>query len=201
MASSDLIQYRRNLPHILPPGTNLFITFRLADSLPRVVLDQLRDEWNLLSQEDADESEAYARQKRYFGRFDHLLDQADHGPIWLSEPTVAEAVREALHYYDDRAYRLICYCVMPNHVHLVITLPDDAQPLARTLQSIKSYTAAKANLLLQRTGQFWQRESYDHLVRDAAEMERVISYVLENPVKAGLVDDWQIWPHSYWKEE
>jgi REP element-mobilizing transposase RayT len=196
---TDLTYYQRNLPHLLPPGENLFITFRLAGSLPRAVLDTLRAGWEQLDQQQTGEG-SYARQKRYFGRFDKLLDQAAVGPTWLGEPAVASVVAEALHHYDDYGYFLVCYCIMPNHVHLVVTLPDTAPPLLRTLQSIKSYSASKSNALLGRTGQFWQPESYDHVIRDAAEMERIISYVLEDPVKARLTDDWQDWPHTYWHE-
>ncbi|MEW5986568.1 MAG: hypothetical protein AB1791_08050 [Chloroflexota bacterium] len=64
---------------------------------------------------------------------------------------------------------------------------------------MKGYTAGQANLLLERTGAFWQHESYDHYVRDAAELERIVAYVVNNPVKAGLVTDWQEWPWAYCK--
>ncbi len=62
---------------------------------------------------------------------------------------------------------------------------------ARTLQSLKGYTARQANRILQREGAFRQAESYDRVVRDAAELERIVVYVLNNPVKAGLVSEWQ----------
>ncbi len=200
MLPTDLIHYRRNLPHRLPPGETLFITFRLANSLPRVVIEKLKAEWEHLREKAEDAEQTYALQKRYFGRYDTLLDRADSGPTWLRQPPVAALVQQALHHYNGRAYLLVCYCLMANHVHLVVTLPDEAPPLARTLQSIKSYTARQANILLNRQGQFWQRESYDHTIRDTAEMERIIHYVLENPVKAGLTNDWQSWPYIYWCE-
>ena len=66
------------------------------------------------------------------------------------------------------------------------------------MQSLKGYTARKANLLLERSGVFWQPESYDHVIRDANEWRRIITYVLNNPVKAGLVDTWEKWQWSYW---
>ncbi|RZL11429.1 MAG: hypothetical protein EOO62_12380, partial [Hymenobacter sp.] len=112
-------------------------------------------------------------------------------------PVIANLVKEGLHHYDTAAYLLNCYCIMPNHVHLLVTLPDDAPSLARTIQSIKSFTAAKANKKLNRSGSFWHRETYDHICRDAAETQRIINYILLNPVKAGLVAEWQHWPHSY----
>ena len=200
MKSADLTHYRRNLPHRLPPGEHLFITFRLAGSLPQAVLEQWRSEWQRQDQQRPVRGDRYSEQKRYFGRFDALLDGSAHGPHWLGEPAVAGVIGESLHYYNGKNYELICYCLMSNHVHLVVGLPDNAPPLARTLQYLKGYTAQKANALLGRNGQFWHRESYDHVVRDAGEMVRVISYVLENPVKAGLVAEWQQWPYSYWRD-
>jgi len=193
----ELIYYERNLPHRLPPGEAIFITFRLAGTIPREVLAQLQAEAKLVESNLAPEvGQLYTAQKRYFGRFDKLLAQAEYGPVWLRQPDVAAIVAQSLHHFDSKAYTLPCYCLMPNHIHLVVTLPDEAPPLARTLQRIKGYTALQANKLLGRTGAFWQAESYDHVVRQG-ELERIIAYVVENPVKAGLVDDWQRWPFTY----
>ena len=198
---SDLTYYQRNLPHRLPPGETLFITFRLAGTLPRAVVEKLQAEWAEIDKQRGEADDKYTGQKRYFGRYDKLLDGAASGPTWLRQSAVAEMVASAINYYDTKgAYQLVCYCLMPNHVHMVVTLSESAPPLTRTLQYLKGYTAQKANALLGISGKFWHRESYDHIVRDAGEMGRVISYVLENPVKAGLVNDWQAWPHSYWCE-
>ncbi|MAU00364.1 MAG: hypothetical protein CL608_24750 [Anaerolineaceae bacterium] len=62
------------------------------------------------------------------------------------------------------------------------------------MHSLKRYTAVEANKVLGRQGQFWQHESYDHIVRDEAELQRIRQYVLNNPVKAGLVDSAEQWP-------
>ncbi len=85
---------------------------------------------------------------------------------------------------------------MPNHVHAVVLLLDESPPLVKTLQRLKSYTASKANKLLSRSGACWQAESYDHIVRKG-ELARIVAYVLENLVKAGLVEDWEQWPYTY----
>ncbi|MCI0524216.1 MAG: hypothetical protein L0Y75_03045 [Acidobacteria bacterium] len=69
--------------------------------------------------------------------------------------------------------------------------------LASIMQSLKGWTARQCNLALDRRGQFWQHESFDHVVRNQAEWERVVNYVVKNPVKAGLVKDWQNWKWSY----
>jgi len=71
--------------------------------------------------------------------------------------------------------------------------------LTERLENLKWYTALKGNEILYRTGAFWQHESYDHLVRDAEELERIIQYILNNPVKAGLVKDRRDWKWHYLK--
>ena len=88
---------------------------------------------------------------------------------------------------------------MPNHVHLLVQLPeDDSFSFANMMQLLKGRTATAANRLLNRRGQpFWQAESYDHLVRGHAGYERVKAYILHNPVKAGLVAGWELWPFSF----
>lgn len=196
----QLINYERRLPHRLPPGEAIFLTLRLAGTLPRQVVARLHEELALLTNRvDITPEQLYAEQKRHFGRFDRLLDSADGGPTWLRQPDIAAVVVQSLHYFDEgRGYDLLSYCLMPNHLHLVVSLPPEAPPLIKTLQRLKSYTATQANKLLGRTGAFWQAESYDHVVRNG-ELERIISYVLDNPVKAGLVVDWQQWPCSYVK--
>jgi REP element-mobilizing transposase RayT len=98
---------------------------------------------------------------------------------------------------------------MPNHVHMVIHVgrpdwssykpQDSSTPLSRILENLKWYTALKCNAALRRNGQFWQYESYDHVIRKADELERTIWYVLNNPVKAGFVQSWEQWPWSYAK--
>jgi putative transposase len=119
MLDSDLTHYQRALPHRLPPGENIFITFRLAGTLPQSVVESLRAEWDAVDAQRAHPDNNYARQKRYFGRYDTLLDGASHGPTWLRESAVAELVKTALHHCDDDAYLLVCYCLMPNHAHMV----------------------------------------------------------------------------------
>jgi REP element-mobilizing transposase RayT len=113
---------------------------------------------------------------------------------------VAEIVGAALRHFHGKAYHLIRYCLMPNHAHVVLSLPDNAPPLTKTLQRLKGYTALHANKLLGRTGAFWQPETYDHLIRSSEEMTRIIAYAVNNPVKANLVESWEQWPYTYWPE-
>lgn len=97
---------------------------------------------------------------------------------------------------------------MPNHIHLVFrhitksTHKDgNDHQISEIFRNLKRYTARKCNEILGRSGAFWQAESYDHVIRDEQELESVISYTLNNPVKAGFVDVWQEWDYSYCKPE
>ena len=65
------------------------------------------------------------------------------------------------------------------------------------MHSLKSYTAQKANQILGRSGAFWQGESYDNCIRNPDELHRIITYVLNNPVKIGLVKEWKEWKWNY----
>jgi len=201
--------YHRNLPHIHPEGNPLFITFRLADSLPLEVLQELKgqreSELHLSNNQSSDA--VYKIEKRHFGRFDEWLDRCASGPRWLEDKTVAEIVAEKIRALNGKYFQLIAYCIMPNHVHLIITsiIPDTLKhrgktaryPVTDTLRLLKGSTARACNLKLKQSGQFWNHESYDHFVRDEQELERIIKYILHNPVKAGLVEDWEKWQFTY----
>ncbi|AYA35854.1 hypothetical protein D3Y59_01595 [Hymenobacter oligotrophus] len=188
----SLTHYRRNLPHILPPNETVFVTFRLAGSVPVAALEQWRSEQSKTGQQPT------------YGQTDTWLDSKAPavGPDWLRLPQLANVVGEALHFRHPKDYTLWAYCVMPNHVHFVATIANETVGFVHTLQSLKARTARRCNALLARSGPFWQDESYDHVVRRSGEeMQRVISYILHNPVKAGLVADWQQWPFSYLNPE
>lgn len=202
--------YRRNLPHIQPPGATLFVTPRLYGSLPRQALEQLHAETEArlktiaaIADPEMREAERYDEYKRQFGRLDALLDKAAHGPHWLADPAIAAILCEAFHYRDGRVYELLAFCVMSNHAHIVFTplrkSNNTYYALSQIMQSLKGRSASVANGILGREGHFWQQESYDHYVRDAQELQRIVWYVLNNPVKVGLVDEWSKWPWSYWK--
>jgi putative transposase len=117
---------------------------------------------------------------------DRYLDLARSGPVFLRQDRVAALVVGALFQgVEMGSYALGSFVVMANHVH-VLLLP--LVPASRLLKSLKGFTAREANRLLLRTGEpFWQRESYDHAVRDEREFSRIVAYIENNPVKAGLV--------------
>lgn len=209
--------YSRNLPHWQPNNAEFFVTFRLANSLPKPAVDRIKSDWEILKQEIQNYSESEnkepdnlielrKKQKLLFKKYEKRLDKAETGPTWLSNPEVANLVCQAIHYRDNDEYDLYAFCVMPNHVHMVFQMlrenkEERAPAVTKMLQSLKWFTAYKANEILNREGQFWQHESFDRYIRDQEELESTIKYVLNNPVKAGLIEDWQEWPYSYHKPE
>ena len=203
------ISYHRNLPHIHPEGYSLFITFRLADSLPIEVLKELQTqqerERKALRNPSADE--IYKIEKKHFSRYDAWLDRCEYGPRWLENKNVARIVSDKIHAMDKIRYDLYASCIMPNHGHILIEprAVEEAKhkgksakyPVTDTLRLLKGNTARACNLKLGRSGHFWHHESYDHYARDEKELEQTIKYILNNPVKAGLVKEWKDWQFTY----
>jgi putative transposase len=205
-------KYRRYLPHFQPAGVTFFITGRLYGSLPQIALERLKAEkdtaYSRIGQECKDEvvrdNEIRKLHKRHFAKWDQFLDTNKNEPQWLSIPEVAQIVKNSFHYFDNKHYNLVAYCIMPNHFHLVIDTSDEVKfrkPLYSIMHSLKSFTAHEANKVLDRTGLFWQEESYDHIIRDAREFQNTVAYTLENPVKAGLAKEWDAFPFSFVNED
>jgi REP element-mobilizing transposase RayT len=201
--------YRRNLPHIQPPGATLFVTTRLYGSLPIEMLQYWQKEAKarerLLASLPPDEQaeRRYLEERRFFGRYDAELDRAATGPTWLRDPAVASAVMQELRNRDGVLYDLEACTIMSNHIHAVfaplLNGEEGHYALPWIMHGLKRGSAWAANAILKRKGPFWQHESYDHYVRDTRELERIVYYVLNNPVKAGLVESWEEWPWTYWK--
>jgi putative transposase len=202
------IYYRRNLPHY-HLDSYPFITFRLAGSLPLEVLAQLKSEREVerATLKNKTLENCYEIEKRYFDRFDDWLDRYTAGPRWLQVENIAQIVMKEIHSLNGSRYELMTYCITPNHVHLLIESLVGEQanhcgrsakyPVTDTLRLLKGTTARACNLELKRTGNFWQHESYDHVVRDKQELDRIVLYVLNNPVKARLVNEWKEWNFTY----
>ena len=176
------------LPHWTKNGGIYSITYRLADSVPQDVVDEWKAEKERIEARAARQQISLreeAELKRLMSdRVDALLD-AGKGSCILKEEQVARIIVENLLHYDGDRYRLHAWCVMPNHVHVVVE-PIGNHQLAEILHSWKSYTAHKIG-----RGPVWQSEYYDHLVRDEADYKRCADYVVANPEKAGLKNwDW-----------
>ena len=171
--------HRRRLPHFYPEGHSLFLTFCLQGAVPK----------NLYPPPSAHNAgQAFVWMDRY-------LDSTRKGPLYLRLPEVAGMVVDAIQFGAERLgyYDLDTFVVMPNHVHLLV------EPLVsptKFLRTLKSHTAKEANKLLGRSGAFWQRESYDRVVRDNGERRRVQAYIENNPVRASLCSTPEAYPYS-----
>ncbi len=194
---SVTIRNRGRLPHWEAEGATYFVTFRLDDSLPKSVLDQIESERRAIIKTANQLRRPLSSDERK--RLQHLstpiierfLDSGS-GSCHLKNRAVASRVADALRYFDEQRYRLFAWCIMPNHVHFVFKV-FPGHPLADVVHSWKSLTAKRANRILGAKGTFWQREYYDHLVRDADELERAVRYVMMNPEKAKL-SNWEwVW--------
>lgn len=225
--------YRRKLPHYHMPGANLFVTFRLANSIPREVVRHYRNQKLAIdnqlarlvgTKETGEIAEIRSNRlkdfhRTWFRKFEQILHQENNGHVWLKNPEIASLVFESFMHRDNQDFDLKALCIMSNHVHSVFRpnlthdsitvvkhaeefhMETDSPTLGVIMKSLKGYTARMANRLLGRTGKFWEVESYDHQVRDKAEFHRIVRYVLQNPVKAGLVRDWRDWKWTYLAEE
>jgi putative transposase len=169
---------RGYLPHYDEAGTVQHIVFRLADALPAKVL---RDLENAPCEIRLDAAEA-------------TLD-AGVGCRALADPRIAALVATALLHFDAERYRLLAWCVMPTHVHLLAEeLPG--WPLATVVHGLKSFTANAANRALGRTGALWAPEYFDRMMRGPDQHERAIAYIEANPVVAGLCQTADTWRWS-----
>jgi REP element-mobilizing transposase RayT len=188
-----------NLPYVLPQkasplasrylrGNILFVTWRLAGSIPRTRLPQRLT--------GANHGATPPSAGHSFLAVERLVDRAVFGPVWLQDARVAGMLAEALMYGETgrHFYQLRAWVIMPNHVHVLLRPKTSLPAITRWL---KGSTARQANLLLGRTGEaFWQDESFDHRVRSEAELERIVRYVEHNPVSAGLAANPGDWPWS-----
>ena len=108
------------------------------------------------------------------------------GPAYSeSEPAAAEAVESVLRHFDGDRYALGEFVVMPNHVHLLVTPAPDWE-LSQLEQSWKSISAKRINALRGATGSIWQHESFDRIVRSAADLVFYERYIRGNPIQARL---------------
>lgn len=235
MEDNEFKQYfERNRPHIHPPDSVFFITFRLIESIPKATIESYKAEkqWlenHLQTIKDKKETRpteilkiqyqsTLAFQRTWFKNYEDILDKASNGTMWLKIEDIRNIVAEKLLKDDNVKYRLDAFCIMSNHVHIVlkpkisehnllekrvknkVKFITKESTLPQIMQSLKGVTARKANLFLNRTGSFWEKESYDHFIRDEAEFYRIIKYTINNPVKAKLVKHWKDWAGTFLAE-
>jgi REP element-mobilizing transposase RayT len=171
---------RGYLPHFDAGELVQAITFRLADSLPKAVFDDLK----ATASNDAELRE----------KIEAVIDGA-RGCCALRNPEIAALVQDALWRFDGERYRLLAWTIMPNHVHVLIKQMEGHR-LGDIIHAWKSFTAKEANKRLGTAGMFWSPDYFDRYIRDQAHFDAVVHYIHENPVKAGLVTNAGGWRWS-----
>jgi putative transposase len=189
---------QKNLPHWVQAGTVTFITWRAADSLPDEVQSRVTQEreqilraYGLDPRRDwkaaVSRLPAVKRGRLHWALFqvwDNALDLG-HGACVLKAPALSEIVGDSLLHFDGQRYFLTDFVVMPNHVHLLATFPSE-EALFEQCTSWKRYSARQINQRLDQSGELWQVEQFDHLVRSAEQFEHYRQYIANNPKRARL---------------
>jgi putative transposase len=165
---------RGYLPHFDSQDTIQFITYRLADSLPKEAVARIR----LAAQPES--------------LRDEMLDFG-WGACWLGQPNIADLVENAFLAFDGQRYRLHAWTIMPNHVHILIS-SIAGFTVGGIVSSWKRFTAREANRQLGRVGAFWQDDYWDRFIRNEEHFFATINYIDNNPVKARLASDASLWP-------
>ena len=189
---------RGYLPHYDCQNSYQSISFRLNDSLPQTLLKQMEEELKFIEE---GKKELHKRVK-----IEKWLD-AGYGSCALKNPELAGKMQDTLMKFHNIKYNLIAWCIMPNHVHVLINTKDS---LSKIVQSWKSYVGKwalnnndrlclsipnenRAELGLGAPRKFWMREYWDRFIRDEVHFNNTIEYIHNNPVKAGLCENPQDW--------
>jgi len=179
--------HRRNLPHIQPVDGILFITYRLYFPLPKK-----SNKINMLAEKPFHE---------HFITYDDFLDMCKLGPKWLSKTEIAQIVFDNLLKMNKIQYELYCFCIMPNHVHVLMKpkpeIDESPFSIAKIMHGHKGVTSKQINNLLNRESHFWNSEYYDHYIRDESEFYNIAWYIINNPVKAKLVSKREKWKFTW----
>ena len=193
-------------------GYAYFVTVRIADSLPMHIVKQLKDDYqyrvSIIEKElpEAKDVLIELEKKRYFGKFDQQLDQRiDSSSIFHNRKAI-DCFKNVLEEKRGVWYELHAYSILPNHVHFLIDTSIQYQAdnqIIKGIPEILSYIKKKAAYDIQTELSInriiWQKENYFHKISNEREWMNVASYILTNPVKAGLVRSWKNWEHSYLK--
>ena len=176
-----------NLPHWQQDRATYFLTFRLADSLPSTLLDEWRGErsrWKTAHPMPWSTETEAEYHKLFSSKIDRHLDQG-LGACLLGDPANAAAVSLAFHHFDQTRYLLHAWVIMPNHVHLLLSV-GESMDLGEIVASWKRFTAMQINRASGGHGPVWQRDYFDRMIRDWDHFMNVARYLRRNRVMAQL---------------
>jgi REP element-mobilizing transposase RayT len=185
------ITKRNRLPHWNATHAVQYVTFNLADAIPKDVQSSIEAQCNareafIRATRGAltlAEQHAIAKERRR--AIERALDQ-DLGECLLRDEALAAIVAQSIQFLDGWKYELVAWTVMPNHGHLLYRTMTDSP--GSIMHSLKGFTGREINRGLGRQGRVWAEEYYDHAVRNSEELQRIVRYIMNNPSRAGLRD-------------
>ena len=208
--------YCHYLPHFQQPGQAYFVTWSLKDAVPAKALVSYTQKLEMLKAQielqkackseiaviENLQHEYYFVRRKYFKAYDDLLDAERNPVINLSKPENTEIIMGSLKFWEGKKLNNWAFTIMSNHVHWVFEVFNKDQEgnpvyLQDIMQSVKRYSANQINKLENRQGSLWQKENFDTTIRDHQHRYNAINYTLNNPVAAGLVSDWKLWPGTW----
>lgn len=211
--------YRINLPHFQQPGQTYFVTWMLKDAVPRKALPDYSEKLSFLKFQiqEAEKNqldsakigtikkEYYKTRKKYIQAFDDLMDLQRIAEINLSRKENTDVLINTLQFFNGSKIYNYAFCIMPNHIHWVFeTFSKDEKGnpvyLQDIMQSVKRFSANKINEIENRRGSLWQKESFETTIRNDKHLYNAIEYTINNPVKAGLVENVEDW-YGTWYEK
>ncbi|MCB1079499.1 MAG: transposase [Verrucomicrobiae bacterium] len=184
---NDIRFTQNRLPHWQQEGATYFVTWRLADSLPKEELERHfaeRELWLNRHPPPWDDETEDRYHRLFSAKMDEWLDLGQ-GSCALRSPAVASHVVEALRHFEGDRVSIISFVVMPNHVHALFTL-NPASKLESIIHSWKRQSAREINRAIGKTGPLWQKDYFDRLIRDRAHLSNCVRYIRRNPSKARL---------------
>ncbi|MCR9297138.1 MAG: hypothetical protein NXI32_30940 [bacterium] len=185
------------LPHWEVQGGRYFITLHVAGAIPQTGKNQIRAAAEQQRKIGTQHAPDWLKlQRRIFAEMEKWLDRTPNNP-WLQELSLAEMVAEAIETRRRRGrWNPFSYIIMPNHLHLFAEIPDGE--LKAVLEDFKRWTGHQAMKLLDDPpARFWQKEWFDHWSRSDQQDDRILKYIQNNPIKAGLPDRYRQWPYFF----
>ena len=180
--------WRDRLPHWHKAGRELFITMRVAETLPKTVIERFKEIADTPRQMEPHSEAFLAERRRYFATLEKYLDSGN-GFCPFYDARAAEILAQEMTDSQEQGWVFQAWAIMPNHLHVLVKAEENAVEMKSFWQTFKGRTARAVNQCLERQGSFWQREWFDHWLRDG-EREKVIDYIISNPIKARLPEIW-----------
>ena len=208
--------YRGNLPHFQRPGQWYSVTCSLFGAMPKGAMEKhafeleiAKGNLKLAKTNKTSNEETLVFQRQYYRAlnnyrlaYDKALHNSKSPKISLSTLENRPILEEALRFWEGKRLTSHAWCIMSNHFHWILSVfekDENGKPvyLEDILHSIKLFSARRINENEMNEGQFWIHESFETTIRNNIHFINVVNYVINNPVSAGLIDNWQSWPGTF----